>query len=161
MRRLCFIFVHYFLCGLVYTQLTNFIMAQVQQGDRAYLKKDGLFGDVKRMNLLNLQNSPVLLRDDNVLVGYVGDKVHDIVNKQTASDGNGTVQVPVDVRIIGIQLLTQFGVSQETQATMFTNFVGLPKEQRDVFVAAFDAVDQSKPDEVKTFLDNMVAGLTK
>jgi hypothetical protein len=137
----------------------NSIM-QVSNGDRAYLKKAGLFGDVQRTTMLNLPNSPVLLRDDGLLVGYVGDDTHDIVNKTTASDGLTSVDVPLDVRVIGIQLLTQHGTSEEVQAKMFTKFVSLPKSERDTFVAAFEAVDQSNVAEVNAFLDNMVAGLT-
>jgi len=136
-------------------------MAQVAQGDRAYLKSSGLFGDVTRTNLLNLANSPVLLRDDGVQVAFAGDETHEVVNKVTASDGVGSVTVPVDVRLVGVQLLTQAGVSAATQATMFDNFVKLTKGERDTYVAAFEAVDQSKPDEVRAFLNSMVQGLTK
>lgn len=135
-------------------------MAQVSQGDRAYLKSSGLFAEVTRTNLLNLRDSPVLLRDDGQLVAFAGDATHEVVNKSTASDGVGSVTVPVDVRVIGIHLLTQAGVSAETQASMFNNFVRLPKSERDTYVAAFEAVDQSKPEEVRAFLNNMVQGLT-
>lgn len=136
-------------------------MAQVAEGDRAYLKSSGLFGDVKRTNLLNLPHSPVLLRDDGQLVAFAGEAVHEVVNKATASDGIESVTVPVDVRLVGIQLLTQTGVSAEIQAAMFDNYVKLTKEQRDTYVAAFEAVDQSKPAEVKAFLQSMVQGLTQ
>jgi hypothetical protein len=135
-------------------------MSQVATGDRAYLKAEGLFGEVTRTTLLALPNSPVLLRDDGKVVAFAGEKVHEVVNKQTASDGITTIPLPVDVRVIGIQLLNQRGVGEDIQATMFRNFVALPRAQRDTFVAAFEAVDTSNPAELNAFLDNMVAGLT-
>lgn len=136
-------------------------MAQVAPGDRAYIKSDELFGEVTRTHILGLENSPVILRDDGRYVAFVGEKTSLVVNKETASDGVGTFTTPLDVRLVGIELLTAHGVPQETQALMFTNFVTkLSKAQRAGYTAQFDSVDASQPDQLKGFLDAMVAALT-
>jgi hypothetical protein len=131
-------------------------MSHVGPGVRAYLKNDGLFGEVVRTNLFNLANAPVILRDDGVVEAFVGQKVVEVVNKTTGSDGVETVTVPLDVRVVGTQVLNAFGVPAEEQASMFTKFVTkLTRAQRDAYASAFAALDSADTAAVSAFVDQM------
>lgn len=134
-------------------------MSQVQVGDRAFLKDSGIFGDVQRTTVLGLANCPVVQRDDGEVYAFLGSATTEVVNKQTGSDGKSTVEVPVDVRLVGIDLLTAHGTPADVQTRMFDNFIALPRAQRDAMAASFKQVNPADSTALGKFLDNMVAAL--
>lgn len=137
-------------------------MAHVPNGARAYIKPDDFYGDVIRTTTLNLQNSPVVQRDDGKMRAFLGQEVAEVVNKDTGSDGIETVtDLPLDVRMVGIDLMNLMGIAQETQATMFNNWLyKLTKEQRAAYTTQFAAVDTSDTAAVGAFISAMVAALS-
>jgi hypothetical protein len=138
------------------------IGAQVSVGERAYLKTKDIYGTVVRNNTLNLNNSPVLLRDDGKLEAFLGMKRTDVVNPVTLSDGMGIFEnVPIDVRTTGIAMLTQAGIPNETQAVMFDNWLNkLTKEQRSTMTDQWNSVDKTDAAALGAFLQTMVSSLT-
>ncbi|KAG5188950.1 hypothetical protein JKP88DRAFT_287033 [Tribonema minus] len=137
-------------------------MAHVTPGARAYIKPDDFYGDVVRTTVLNLANSPVVQRDDGKLRAFMGQEVAEVVNKETKSDGVETVDdLPLDVRMVGIELMSAMGIPQETQALMFNNWLSkLTKEQRTAYTTQFAAVDTNDAAAVGAFITAMTAALT-
>lgn len=136
-------------------------MSQVAPGDRAYVKSDGLYGEVTRTNVLNLPHAPLVLKDSGKYEAFFGPRTTEVVNKSTASDGITTIELPVDVKLVGIDLLTAHGTDAATQTLMFENFVNkLTRAQRDQYAAAFKQVDPTNAQSLSAFLDSMIQTLT-
>lgn len=137
-------------------------MAHVPAGSRAYIKADDFYGEVVRTTVLNLQNCPVVQRDDGKLRAFLGPEVVEVVNKETKSDGVVVVaDLPLDVRMVGIELMGAMGVPLATQGTMFNNWLyKLTKEQRATYTSQFAAVNITDQAAVGAFISNMIAALT-
>jgi hypothetical protein len=137
-------------------------MSHVPTGTRAYIKPDDFYGEVIRTTTLNLQNSPVVQRDDGKLRAFLGTEVVEVVNKETKSDGIEIVaDLPLDVRMVGIDLMGAMGVPQATQGAMFNSWLyKLTKEQRATYTTQFAAVDVADHAAVGAFITNMIAALT-
>jgi hypothetical protein len=136
-------------------------MAHLNIGERTYIKPVAEFGYVSRP-FLGLSNSAVVTCDDGRYLGYAGEEATvQLVDAGTGKDGQDqVVSLPTDFRTVGIAVMNSFGIPAATQATMFTKFMkDYNKEQRDGFVAQYDAVDKNDPAAVQTFVDAMVAML--
>ena len=117
-------------------------MAHLNVGERTYIKPVGEFGYVSRP-FLGLSNSAVVTCDDGRYLGYAGQEATvDLVDAETGKDGQDhTVPLPTDFRTVGIAVMSSLAIPAATQATMFTKFMSeYNKEQRDAFVAQYDAV---------------------
>jgi hypothetical protein len=132
-------------------------------GERAYISTVDDFGNVTRPSFLGLQHAPVVLMDDNTLKGFAGHQALTVVVpidvKQNALSEE--IDVPLDVRMVGIAQLTAAGVPTETQALMFDNFRNkLTKEQRAQYSAMWLSASSSSPEEQVAFMQSMVSMLT-
>lgn len=136
-------------------------MAHLTAGERTYIKPVAEFGYVSRP-FLGLSNSAVVTCDDGRYLGYAGQEAMvQLVDAQTGKDGQDqTVPLPTDFRSVGIAVMTSVGIPEATQVTMFNKFMSeYNKEQRDTFVAQYDALDKNDPAAVQSFVDAMVAML--
>ena len=106
----------------------------VTSGERTFVKDDDTFGIVKRTGLFgSTETSCVTVQlDDGSYKAYVGsNQVEQVVNTDTSKDGNGLdVELPIDVKEIGPELLTELGLDATNQAALFQKFMVLPKETR-------------------------------
>lgn len=104
----------------------------IKAGDRAYLPAAQQFGDVTRSHILGLKKGCVVRSDNGKLVAFCGDKTAEIVEKESAQDGNGSqVEVPSDFKVIGPEILARFGVSDADQAALFQKFIALDATVRN------------------------------
>ena len=123
--------------------------------DRVYVKTSGEYATVKR-RILGLKKS-ALLEDDlgqtQVVVGITDrDKV---VKSGVRLDGIPET-VPIDFRMVGIDVLTAHSVDGPTQARMFTNFMAdFTKAERDSYVALFETIEPSDGEQIQAFVNNM------
>lgn len=112
----------------------------IKPGDRAYLPVAQQFGDVTRSHVLGLQKGCVVRSDNGKLVAFCGDKTAEIVEKDSAQDGNGTqVAVPSDFKVIGPEILGKFGVSDADQVALFQKFVALDATVRNEKASFWEA----------------------
>ena len=135
----------------------------VSVGTRTYIPSNEGFGSVSRTSFLGLKNSPVVTMDDGSVIALAGQAaLKDVVPTATKKNAlNEEVNLPLDIRVVGIDLLTAHGVDADTQALMFSNYITkLSKAQRAQYTAAFDNIDQSDPAKLTEFLDNMVATMS-
>lgn len=138
-------------------------LAIITNENRTFLKSLDLYGLDEKRKLMGLSNSTVVQGDDGKYYGRGGKaKTLDIIDPTTGQNGEGeTYTLPLDFRSVGISVLSQFGISTETQAAMFTQFMSKTKEERDTFVAAFVALDSSDTSAVQSFVTQMVAMLSE
>jgi len=137
-------------------------LSAVTDGQRLYVQDKADYANVVRTSFLGLQKAPVVLMDDGSLRGYAGveaeEQIVDTVLKQNSY--GEAVEIPVDVRYVGIAQLTAHGTPSETQSTMFNNWrTKLTQDQRNTFMASWGAVDTSNATALGAFLDSMVAYL--
>ena len=127
-----------------------------------YSKDRGEFGAKISSVLLGLQDAAVIVSDDGKHLGYVGIDKFNVVDALTGLDGEANLfTLPTDFRSVGISVLTSLGFTAELQAVMFANFISnYTKEQRDEYVAVYDALDKNDPSAVQAFVQNMVQMLT-
>lgn len=124
---------------------------------------DGQFADVVRTNFLGLKDCPVVRMDDGRIVGYAGPKVQtDLVDKVTGKNGlDQAVALPLDVKIVGVDALTQFGVTPEVQTAMFTRWMTvLTAQQKADYTAQWEAALAAGGTQLSEFLSGMVAALS-
>src|SRR6476646_2317109 len=135
----------------------------MEEGLRTYVAAPEIsdFGTIERTSFLGLTNAPVITLDDGRKVGLAGtDALKHVVPVNTGKNlMDETIEVPLDVRTVGIQVMTAMSYSAETQATMFENFVKLPKSQRDEYAGLWLTVKDKTPEEQKTFVEDMIAAL--
>lgn len=135
-------------------------MSHVSVGERVYVKDIDVFGDIVRKTVLGV-DAVSLLDDEGNTTAFFGTKVEsDIVNKQTGLDGSGAeVQVPVDVKEEGVEVLSAMNVSAEEQRLMFVKFMGMfDQETRRSYVADWNE-NKDDPDLREAFLAGMVNDL--
>jgi len=112
----------------------------VKPGDRAYLPVAQQFGDVTRSHILGLKKGCVVRSDDGKLVAFCGRKTDEVVEKESARDGNGIeIAVPTDVKAIGPEILSRFGVSDVDQVALFQKFVNLDATVRNEKASFWEA----------------------
>jgi len=154
-----------FLNKKILTKITEDKMdlSAVTEGQRLYVQDKSDYANVVRTSFLGLQKAPVVLMDDGVTMrGYAGVEAEEqIIDPKIKQNSYGeAVEIPVDVRYVGIAQLTAHGVSAETQGAMFNNWRNkLTQEQRSTFLASWGAVDTGNASQLSTFLDGMVTYL--
>jgi hypothetical protein len=134
----------------------------INVGDRTYIPVQQDFGTINRPSFLGLKDAPVVLMDDNTLVGFAGQHaLQDVVPVATGKNfADEPVPVPLDVRIVGIDVMNKLSIASETQAAMFIAFRKLSQTDKkaltDQWEAANAGTDQNKAD----FVNAMIAQLT-
>jgi hypothetical protein len=130
--------------------------------DRAFALDKGLYGNVARRNVLGLANAPELVLDDTNRVAYFGrNVVEKIVDPQTGHDGLGVEHsLPLDVKIIGYQVLTQFGYTAEQQEGLMAAWLVMPQAQKDDYSAQWKVLDTTDIPAVTAFVTSLVTALT-
>lgn len=126
-------------------------------GKRIYIKDIDEFAYTQR-SLLGISESAVCLVDNFQRRGYIGIKAKEAIvdpeSKVNALDEE--VEVPTDFRVIGINILDDFGISKEKQGTMFTIFMtSFTKEERKHYIDMFDSLDKSDNAAITQFVNNM------
>lgn len=107
----------------------------VTSGDRTYVSESDSYGYVSRTTFLGLKTiSPVIEMDDGTLSGVCGQNAKDkVFNKTSGKNGNDeVVELPIDVREVGPELLGSIGVSEVDRSVLFEKFMALPKDVRQV-----------------------------
>lgn len=130
--------------------------------NRVFVTDRSEFGNVTRP-FLGIAGSKVVVADSGESVGYAGRvALEDVVYTATGKNLlDQSFPLPLDFRIVGIQIMTAIGIPTETQATMFSNFMtNFTAQQRQGFIAAFGAVDKNNPAAVNAFVSQMISRLT-
>jgi hypothetical protein len=129
-------------------------------GERYYDKNSSEYGEVARTSILGLTDNPVILLDDDATYkAFIGEtqKAY-IVNSDTGMDPFGNVvEIPLDVRKVGIIQLTAAGISTEQQGTIFANWRLLDQTSKDTTLAQWAAC--STQEEIDAFIASMVTNL--
>lgn len=135
-------------------------MSHVTSGDRAYLTDSDSYGEVSRTTFLGLKNASVITMDDGTVSAFSGENVLEkVVSKASGKNGKGNdIELPVDVKEVGPELLGEIGVSDEDQLSLFEKFMALPKTTRRSKLNEWVLVkdDESQKSE---FLSTMVGEL--
>lgn len=106
-------------------------MSHVTLGERVYVKGTDMFGDVERTRVLGVEAVSVV-DDEGVTKAFFGsNKDTAIVKKDTGVDGTGaTVDVPVDARVEGAEVLSAMNISPEEQNMAFVKFMGMFDQEK-------------------------------
>lgn len=132
-------------------------------GKRTYIPFAKDFGNIERPSFLGLVNAPVLTMDDGTLIGLAGQNVlTELVPTDTKTNFlNEPVDVPLDVKVVGTQTLTEMGIAADVQATMFTNWrTKLTDAQRTDYTNQWMQASAGTPDQQKAFVDGMISELS-
>lgn len=132
-------------------------MAGFTIGSRVYLSSLKMFGDVVKTRSLGT-TAVVVQCDDGVLRVVCGKSVHqDVVDKSTSKNGNGdTVQLPADVRLIGPQILANFGVDEQKTPALFQKFMVLNDDVR-LNKANYWEANKDDEDKMSDFLNDLLS----
>lgn len=103
-----------------------YTMSHVTLGERVYVRGTDMFGDVERKTVLGIE-AVSIVDDEGTTKAFFGtNKESAIVKKDTGVDGTGTsVNVPVDVREEGVNVLTAMNISPDQQRLKFAKFMGM------------------------------------
>lgn len=130
--------------------------------NRVFVVDRSEFGNTTRP-FLGIEGSKVVVADSGVSAGYAGRPALEAVVYTTTGKNllDKSFPLPLDFRIVGIQIMTALGISIETQTTMFENFMtNYTATQRAGFIAAFEAVDPNDSAAVAAFVNQMLTLLT-
>lgn len=129
--------------------------------NRVYLADVEWYGSQVGSCLGLVQSSALVAADDGKYRAYFGPvKEQVIVDPVSATNALGeTVQLPVDFRKAGVEILTALGVSTEIQARMFQRFLDFDEIQRRALISEFANLDQANPEAVQGFATGMIAAL--
>ena len=129
----------------------------VHAGDRAYLPEADTFADVTRDHILGLKMGCVVRSDDGKLRAFCGGKSSTVVEKNSAKDGAGnTIALPTDVKAIGPQVLSRFGVADVDQVALFSKFIVLDSAVRKE-KASFWEEHQYDDEALSTFIPEVLS----
>lgn len=129
--------------------------------NRVFVTDRSEFGNITR-SFLGIQGSKVVVSDLGINAGYAGQPaLEDVVFTSTGKNQlDQTFPLPLDFRVVGVQIMTAIGIPDATQLIMFQNFMtNFTPIQRAQYIAAFEAVDQNDPNAVQAFVSQMLAML--
>ncbi|CAM9091841.1 unnamed protein product [Ectocarpus sp. 12 AP-2014] len=135
-------------------------MAHVALGERVYVKGSDMYGDVNRTTVLGV-TAVSLVDDEGVTKAFFGSKMETgVVAKSSGLDGSGAkVDLPVDVRQEGAEVLTALNISPEDQATKFSKFMGMfDQATRRAYMEDWVA-KKDDPAQRATFLQGILSDL--
>lgn len=117
-----------------------------------------MFATVTRTGMCNITQSVIMMRDDAKLVA-VGDCCDDLplVHVDTGMDGQDVMHtVPVDVKMVGPDVLTARAITPIRQTEYFQRFVYTPVETRLSYGEQWEA---SLSDPNSTFVEDLLVTL--
>ena len=139
-------------------------MTTVRPGDRTFVTALNDFGTVTYTSFLGLSMAPVITTDDGTKIGIAGQNaMEQIVPTATGENLLGDpVAVPIDVKMVGIQQLTEAGIAPDVQAAMFSNWrANFTAAQRAVYTEQWSSViAQGSAADQALFVEGMVALLS-
>ena len=134
----------------------------MEEGARTFVAGEiSDFGNIERTSFLGFKNSPVIVLDNGQKVALAGQNaLQNVVLADTQKNLlDRNVDVPLDVRTVGIKTMTAMSIDPAVQGKMFQNYLKLDKNQKDQFVQAWTTVASKSPDDQKKFVDDMIAQL--
>ena len=132
---------------------------EVTVGARTYLQDVETFGNIQRTSVLGLANSPVIGLDTGRSVAYFGaqrTKVVDAVEQKDIATGT-SVAVPLDVKTVGYEQLTQLGVPADQQTAALLKWDQLSADARATHISQWLAVDKTDTSAVTTFVTDLMS----
>lgn len=126
--------------------------------NRVFVVDHETFGNVTRP-FLGIDGSKVIVADTGAAFGYAGQPALEEVVYATTSKNllDQTFPLPLDFRVVGIQVMTALGVPAATQDAMFATFMtAFTPTQRAQYVAAFGAIDPNDATAVEAFVNQML-----
>ena len=135
----------------------------VAPDSRAFVTDKSYFGNVQRTNVLGLSYAPEITLDSTVTVAYFGaNSTSQIVNAATGLNGNGeTFPLPLDVKMIGYEYLSQMGVSATQQEAMLAAWLALPPEVSKQYTDDWEALDKTDVSSITAFVSGLMALLSQ
>lgn len=135
-------------------------MSHVSIGERVYVKGTDMFGDVARTTVLGVEAVSLVDDEGNTKAFFGNNSKAGIVNKTSGLDGSGsTVEVPLDVKEVGIAVLTATNVSPDEQRLMFVKFMGMfDQATRRAYMTDWEA-KKDDPDQRAAFLQGLMDDL--
>lgn len=137
--------------------------AIIQPADRTYIPNKEEFGYVKRTNLLGLSNAPVIELDDGKLIAFAGAAVKsNVVLTATGKNLNDeVVELPLDIRVVGIQVMDSLGINKDTQSAMFSKYITLDRTVKQSLTDQYNAAKASGlQEDISAFVNRMITELT-
>lgn len=131
-------------------------MVHVSKGSRVFLTSVKMFGEVTKMGALGT-DAVVVQCDDGSLHVVCGENLqHDVVDKETLKDASGSsVAIPTDVRVVGQQVLEDFGVDEQTRAALFQKFMVLEESVR-LEKATYWEANKDDQNKMNDFLSDLL-----
>ena len=131
-------------------------MVHVSKGSRVFLTSVKMFGEVTRLGALGT-DAVVVKCDDGSLHVVCGENVqHDLVDKESSKNGSGgDVAIPTDVRVVGKQVLEDFGLDEHTRAALFQKFMVLDESVR-LEKATYWEANQGDNSKMAVFLSELL-----
>lgn len=132
------------------------MVLHVSKGSRVFLTSLKMFGEVKKMGALGT-DAVVVQCDDGSLHVVCGENLqHDVVDKESSKNGSGSsVEIPTDVQVVGQQVLSDFGVDEETRAALFQKFMVLDEGVR-LEKAAYWEANKDDKSKMNDFLSELL-----
>ena len=129
-------------------------MVHVSKGSRVFLTSANMFGDVTRLGALGT-DAVVITCDDGSLRVVCGD-LHDVVDTESSKNGSGEdVAIPTDVRVVGKQVLKDFGLDEESSAALFQKFMVLDESLR-LEKASYWEANKDDNNKMEEFLSDLL-----
>lgn len=127
---------------------------------RAYVLDKAQYGNVERPNTLRLSTyAPTLSLDDGSKRAYFGkfalQKVADPEAQKTLE--GDSVQIPMDVKLVGYQYLTALGVPAEAQQSAMAKWMSLPQASQLSYISTWESLDKSDAAAVNSFVQGLFA----
>lgn len=135
-------------------------MPHVALGERVYVNGTDMYGDVTRTTVLGVE-AVSLVDDEGTTKAFFGIKMEkDVVAKASGQDGSGTtVDLPVDVREEGVEVLTALNIPADDQRIKFSKFMGMfDQATRRAYMEDWVA-KKDDPDQKSNFLQGLLDDL--
>lgn len=129
-------------------------------GDRVFAGPTGKYGIVTATRLLG-KNGLVIKNDDGSISAYTTARARaEIYAKDTEKNGDGlVVDIPMDVRVEGVEVLTALNILPAQQTLYFYKFlIGLTTEEQNNCINGFNTAKNNAA-EKESFLTNLLATL--
>jgi hypothetical protein len=150
---------------LVTENETKLILGEIimDPNARTFVVDKTLYGNVKKPYNLGLQTfSPYIALDTNETRAYFGTDAQ----QKVADAASGTtlegipVELPLDVKYVGNQYLSQLGVPPEQQEAAMAKWLALSQSTQASLVDQWAALDKSDVPAVTSFVQSVLATLS-
>ena len=137
-------------------------MMQLSKTDRVYMNDVNMYGNIVRTGILGLKKSDslVILGDNGVMKAYSGNCCCSVISASTSTNKSGEkFNLPLDVKTIGADILTDAKVPKLKQMKIFSNYLGLTSAEQRVYTTKWESISNGSDSEKKKFMLNMVTKL--